>query len=182
MYHYNLLPLEDQKRTKRWIVIKQLTIALCILNAFVLACSLVLWSANRGLHTLIQTTDAQAQQSIALRSVRATPYDIDEINKTIQSIDTIQRDHVNILSLVQAIAAVLPAGITATHISADVATHKITFSGVADTRDALQTLRDQLQQQTVFTIATFPFEALTQQSNIEFQMLLNFSASQFVYE
>lgn len=182
MYHYNLLPKEAQKRTKRWMIIKQVTIGIAVLNVFVFACSGVLWNANKGLHTLITTTEAQAQQSIGLRSERSTTYDIDAINQQIQALRSIQQEHVNLLALIKTLAEAFPTGTTASRISIDVTGRKITLTGVAQTREDLQRMRELLQQQTLFTITSFPYEALTQPENIEFQILLNFQSNAFTYD
>jgi Tfp pilus assembly protein PilN len=182
MYHYNLLPKDEQKRTKRWILIKQLTIGLAVLNIILLACSVVLWNANRGLQTVITTVDAQAEQSIRLRSSRASTYDIDSINQEIVALRSIQNDHVNILALTTAIADTIPTDVVATHIAFDAKTRTITLNGVAETRDALQALRDNLQKQTAFAITAFPYDALTEPTNIEFQIVLTAKLTTFLYE
>lgn len=182
MYHYNLLPLPAQKSIKRWMIAQQVIVGVAVVNLFMIACTLVLWNANRGFSTLINTSEAQAQQSIDLRSARIVPYDIDTVNQEIAVIRAIQDQHMNMLALTNGIALLLPSGVTTSHIAVDVVSKKITFTGTAKTRTSFQALRDSIQASNAFTVVSFPYDALTKPSDIEFQIVVNFKPERFLYE
>jgi len=182
MYHYNLLPIAAQKRIRHWLIIQQLQIGLAIITLLLIAFSIVLWNANRGLSTLIAAADEQAAQSIQLRSARVVPYDIDAVNQEITSIQTIQSQHINIIALMQSISAAFPAGVTASRITVDVTSQKLTFTGTAKTRAAFQSFQDSIQSTPGFSVLSFPYDALTQPANIDFQIVVRFTPNHFFYE
>jgi hypothetical protein len=181
MYHYNLLPKATQTKTKRWIILKQVTVGIAVINIFLVGSSLVLWNANNGLRTLIQSVQAQAQQTIEHRAARGQAYDIDEVNQQILLVSGIQAQHANILALNQEIVGVIPTGVTLSRIAVDFGTKKIALNGSATTRESFQGFRDLLQSSNEFTVVSFPFEALTKPTDIDFQVDVSFQPHHFLY-
>ncbi len=172
MYHFNLLPLAEQKRTRWWIIQAQLNLGFFIVNAVIIALIALFWLGNALIDAAQVASDSRLQELRLAHVGSNGTADIQTLNARIQALGFIQRTHPDLLSDIGDISTALTDGILLTSLSLNYDDRLASITGTAATRADLESFQISIERNEHLQLKTFPFEAFTQPREIPFTITM----------
>lgn len=94
--------------------------------------------------------------------------DMESFNSLLIQASAIQNEHYNPTLLIEHFTSLVPDGVSIINVNIQFAEKKISFSGMAKTRDDLINFQNNLSADDVFTNFTYPVSNLSEKENIDF--------------
>lgn len=172
MYHFNLLPSSYQKQCWHWVVGKQLTNAIIVLNIGLAAVIGLLFSWQKGFQKFSQPSTVTSAPVVETSDAQITQ-NLQKLNDRIIGLSRVQENHPDYLLLLQELAELYPNKLLLTSQQINYAEKSIQISGVAPTRQELLEFNTNLAASR-FRAELLPLDLLTLSTNIPFDLQLTF--------
>lgn len=173
----NLLsPIKKQELASRnTYLFAETTIS--VLLIFTIAVSIILLIAKVILQNNLD--DMAEQTTLILKEYGGYNQEIKAVNRTIQTISDIQKNHAYWSDFLGQFYGLLPEGIQLTSLKINKTEQTLNLLGKAKSRDILLTLKVNLEKSPLLSEVKYPLSSLLTQDNIdfEFNLKLNPAAS-----
>lgn len=172
MITLNLISEKEKKvlKEKRFFIITKGVSSVLIVVVIILAG--VLFFDKMLLAENIKTieTDIKDEESLILTQQGTTlEKSIKELNSQLQSIDNIQKSHLNLTLIIVKLAKLIPVNVQIDTLTLDKDTKIFSIKGLAKTRESLLELQNNLKSSSDFTKITAPITNITEKENIRFE-------------
>lgn len=98
---------------------------------------------------------------------------IKDINEKINSAEQVQKEYISWTSVLKKITGLTPQGITYSYLKIDKPGAKASLKGVAEKREDLLALKENLNNSNLFSSIESPMDDILQKENISFNISLN---------
>jgi len=171
MLALNIIPEELKKE----MVLKKLVRSTRIVLLFLTASTLIYAITLFGCRLILEShrKDISSQNIIVTKNTDNYSKQVKEINKQVTTIAEIQQNNIYWSPLIKTLFDNIPDDIKLSRVAFSKTDHSLTIAGVAGTRNSLINLRQYLENNNNFSVASFPVQNLIEKQNINFDIRLD---------
>jgi Tfp pilus assembly protein PilN len=171
MLALNIIP----KELKNEMVLKKLVRSTRIVLCYVSVSTLVYVVALFGCRLILENhrKEISSQNIIVTKNTDNYSKQVKEINKQVAAIADIQQNNIYWSPLIKALFNNIPDDIKLSRVAFSKPDHSLNIAGVAGTRSSLINLRQYLENNNNFNVASFPVQNLIEKQNINFDIKLD---------
>jgi Tfp pilus assembly protein PilN len=170
MLALNIIPEELKKEMVLKKLIRSTRIVLVLLSASTLIYTVILFGSRIILEG--HRKDISTQNIIVTKNTDNYSKQVKEINKQVSAIATIQQNNIYWSPLIKSLFNNIPDDIKLSRVNFNKPDSSLTIAGIAGTRNSLINLRQYLENNSNFSVASFPVQNLIEKQNISFDIKL----------
>lgn len=171
MLKINLVPYATKKETG----LKQTYGALKIMNYTLIFLSILISAIFMSSQFFLAENSGQTHESNDLPLMESGLYDKRprEINNKLKNLEEILKDNYSNLEIIKDLNTKIPNGISLARLKINMEKKQIDIIGQADLRDTLLELKENLENDKLYTKINFPLENILKKENINFNITVN---------